>query len=160
MRHRLKRPRHRVTIPRHALAEITEHGWSRFPFETGGILLGTAQGHDIHIRHVIGPGPNATHERYKFTPDAEWQAAQVAELWSTDTTITYLGDWHTHPEGTTRFSHLDEQTARDIAAYDDARQPNPVMLVLALRRTGKAEAAAARLNRDHLAPAQIRVLDE
>ena len=156
----LRRPRHRLTIPRLALAQMAQQGWSRFPLETGGILLGAGTGDCIKVRHVVGPGPKATHERYRFLPDAEWQAAQVTNLWNEDRTITYLGDWHTHPEGTTRFSDLDEQTARDIASYDAARQPNPVMVVLALGRSGKAEAAAVRLSRGHLAPAQIRVLDE
>ena len=160
MPYRLRRPRHRLTIPRDALADIAAHGWKHFPLETGGILLGKTTGHEITVTHVIGPGPDAEHQRYKFLPDTDWQAAQVAGAWAEDQTTTYLGDWHTHPEGTTRLSALDEQTARGIAAYGPARQPNPVMLVLALSRTGNSAAAAARLAHGHLEAARIQVDNE
>src|SRR3546814_7384631 len=42
---------------------------------------------------------------------------------------TYLGDWHTHPDGTDVLSRADKATLRRIARTPDARAPRPVMLI-------------------------------
>lgn len=135
---------------------LTE-GWRTWPFETGGILLGRDQGTRTQVNAVIGPGPTAVHERYGFQPDSDWQAEQVAAAWRRDPALEYLGDWHTHPGGTTRFSRLDTGTAMSIAAADAARQPSPVMVVLALGRGGRCNVAAARLAGTRLVPLQIEM---
>lgn len=160
VRRRLKLDRHlRLTIAAPSLAQMAHLAWSQFPLETGGVLLGRAHETDVQVEHVIGPGPGATHERYRFTPDAAWQANEVADLWSADNTVAYLGDWHTHPEGTTRLSDLDAQTARDIAASQAARQPTPVMMVVALSRQGLTEIAAARFANGRIVPMRVQLRD-
>lgn len=68
--------------------------------------------------------------------------------------IEYLGDWHTHPGGRARPSHLDKKTLGDIAAFDAARQPNPVMLIVALNEDGTAAPAAI----EHGARARVHSL--
>ncbi|GAA1150716.1 Mov34/MPN/PAD-1 family protein [Nocardioides aquiterrae] len=147
---RLSRRRELLRIPAHLLQEAVAEGWSKWPLETGGILLGKP-GPDGHVvTDLIGPGPEGRHERYGFTPDSDWQAEQVAARWATDSNLHYLGDWHTHPGGSTRLSRLDRSTARDIAAYEEARQPNPFMLVLALGRDQTVRVGAARLINDRL----------
>lgn len=93
---------------------------------------------------MLGPGPLAEHSRWQFTPDSEWQAARIAEAWTRNHSIEYLGDWHTHPDGPARFSGLDVSTAQQIAVSPDARQPNPVMLVVALSARRGPRLAAGR----------------
>lgn len=125
-----------LTISGATFATILTDGWASWPMETGGLLLGRRtdqHGLGAVAVHVIGPGPKARHERYGFEPDATWQAEQVATAWSQDNTLEYLGDWHTHPGGTTRFSPLDHAAALTIAAAPLARQPNPIMVVAALQ---------------------------
>ena len=43
---------------------------------------------------------------------------------------TYLGDWHSHPNGGGRLSSLDRRTLAMIAGFDAARAPRPLMAVL------------------------------
>lgn len=142
---RLTRRRHLLYVPARLLATALTEGWSKWPMETGGIILGrpTTDGHIV--TDLIGPGPGAQHARYGFVPDSDWQAQQVADCWSVNPAITYLGDWHTHPGGTTRLSRLDRGTVRDIAAYEEARQPSPYMLVMAMGQDQSDKIGASRL---------------
>jgi len=144
----LSRPAGRLTILSTALATLLTDGWATWPMETGGLLLGHRANHhglDAVAVRVIGPGPKARHERYGFEPDATWQAEQVAIAWTQDSALEYLGDWHTHPAGTTRFSPLDHATARTIAAAPLARQPKPIMVVAALQADLSSRIAAGVL---------------
>jgi integrative and conjugative element protein (TIGR02256 family) len=144
----LSRPAGSLFIPGTTLASILTDGWATWPMETGGLLLGHRVDHhglDAVAVRVIGPGPKARHERYGFEPDATWQAEQVATAWTQDNTLEYLGDWHTHPAGTTRFSPLDLAAAQTIAAAPLARQPHPIMVVAALQADLSSRIAAGVL---------------
>ena len=140
-----------------ALAAICTEAWNNWPNETGGILLGKTTRHGAQVTAVVGPGPHARHERYNFTPDADWQASQVAALWRQDRSLEYLGDWHTHPAGTTKASRLDIETAQTIADHQAARQPEPFMLVAALRRDTTIRLGAAQYRQGRLRRASLQV---
>jgi integrative and conjugative element protein (TIGR02256 family) len=102
--------------------------------ETGGILLGwsSPDGDDHVVAEMIGPGPNATHWRTRFRPDGLWQERRLAERYkSSGRRLTYLGDWHSHPRGSDHPSKRDIRTARKIAAHEEARASQPLMLILA-----------------------------
>jgi integrative and conjugative element protein (TIGR02256 family) len=104
------------------------------PNETGGILLGyeVPADHAVVITHLIGPGPKAKSSRALFVPDGIWQEAEVARIYeASGRRATYLGDWHSHPDGIARPSKKDERTARDIAQTLEARIANPLMLIAA-----------------------------
>ena len=148
-----------LQIPALALSHLQYAAWRTWPYETGGILLGHASEGGATVTVVVGPGPEAKHARYGFTPDADWQAAQVAEAWKAQTSIEYLGDWHTHPGGTTRFSDLDRKAALTISEAPAARQPRPAMLVMALGADGHVGLAAAFLVGGRLRAAKVVVLE-
>jgi integrative and conjugative element protein (TIGR02256 family) len=131
----LTRTRGTLVLNRGVLAELHRSGWDAYPNETGGVLLGhqtPADRFGAVVRHLVGPGPAAVHKPRRFEPDHEWQAAQVAQLWTRDQSLEYLGDWHTHPSGSVDLSPMDRDALRVIAASPDADQPHPVMLVVAL----------------------------
>jgi integrative and conjugative element protein (TIGR02256 family) len=111
------------------LTQADEHA----PYETGGLLLGYRHTPtEVVITDAIGPGPLAVHRRTGFDPDTYWQSAELARRYdAADRRIRYLGDWHTHPGGTTTLSRTDRRTLRAIARHLDAQCPHPVMAVLA-----------------------------
>ncbi|MEJ2102469.1 MAG: hypothetical protein P8X68_21245, partial [Desulfobacterales bacterium] len=47
--------------------------------ETGGILIGAANGGDMIVPFVIGSGPNAGRSPVRFKPDVEWQQERLDE---------------------------------------------------------------------------------
>jgi len=105
--------------------------------ETGGVLMGY-RAHNSAERvatHVIGPGPNAIHEEFRFVPDHDYQLAEITRLYETSgRRLEYLGDWHSHPNAEGYLSDKDLETLNRIARSRTARVENPVMLVMAGRR--------------------------
>lgn len=140
-----------ILIEREHLEEMLLEGRRMFPLETGGVLMGFASAGRVVVTSVIGPGPRAVHRRTSFTPDAEWQQARVAELYErSGRRDTYLGDWHTHPGGSTRASFTDWVAAWTIARSREARCPNPVMVILSIAKDGAASVGAYRWDRHRL----------
>ena len=124
-------------LPRLAVELIQLEAGEVFPLETGGILMGYWAEPDVVITDVIGPGPKAVHYPMGFLPDAEYHENEVARIYQqTDRISTYLGDWHTHPCGSTRLSRRDRKTMQRIARSDEARCTKPLMGVFA---GGKSE---------------------
>lgn len=104
------------------------------PCETGGVLLGywVVAPPVVVVTKAVGPGPRAQHEPNLFVPDHGFHEQQVALAYRDSNAVTtYLGDWHTHPAGRCRLSHLDKTTLRAIARSPAARMPTPLMAVLA-----------------------------
>lgn len=116
-----------------ALDEAATEAASRYPLETGGVLLGwRASAQEVVVTHVVGPGPAAEHRPTSMRPDAAWQQERITDIYSRSGRRTsYLGDWHTHPDGAPSLSPRDISTLRRIARHRDARASQPVMVVLA-----------------------------
>lgn len=148
-----------LAMPPAVVGDLLSEAWRAWPNETGGVLLGISGARGSVVRAVIGPGPAAEHARMSFLPDTDWQRAEVARLWTTAPELEYLGDWHTHPGGSPGLSALDRKTLRSIAEYPDARQPRPVMLVLALSDDGGVRSRAERWARDRSEGVRIEVRD-
>ena len=104
------------------------------PNETGGMLLGwTNPGENlIAVCAVTGPGPNAAHHLTAFEPDTAWQQRHLDAVYTaTDGSVTFVGDWHTHPSGGFGMSRRDRRTMRHTARTSEARTPHPLMGLLA-----------------------------
>jgi integrative and conjugative element protein (TIGR02256 family) len=122
----------RLFLPRALLVQMEAEARSHAPNETGGVMLGTAIDSAVWVEAVIGPGPRAVHRRASFTPDWEDQQREIATAYEqSGRRLAYLGDWHTHPGGGAHLSPTDTRTLRSIARHCAARQPNPIMAVLA-----------------------------
>jgi len=99
--------------------------------ETGGVLMGYWSDDSAVITTAIGPGPEAIGTMRRFRPNSEWQKLEIARVYqASGRTVTYLGDWHSHPRRLPLPSRLDVRTARRISTFDDAGAPNPLMLIV------------------------------
>ena len=100
--------------------------------ETGGMLLGYWRGHHVVITAATGPGPEAQRGTAWFRPDQQWQTEVLSRTYAASgRTITYLGDWHTHPGGGGSPSRTDRRTMRAVKREAAARQPRPLMGIVA-----------------------------
>lgn len=128
------------------------------PLETGGVLLGYEDAEErslLQLRAMVGPGPKAIHLRDRFEPDSEWQRDRIATIYrESGHIVTYLGDWHSHPQGSKHPSRLDRRTARNIARCAGARIDRPLM-VIASRDTDKWLLCAYRYERRRLRAADL-----
>jgi integrative and conjugative element protein (TIGR02256 family) len=124
-----------VWLPVRLLAEMSDHAGEHLPNETGGMLLGWRLEEQIVIVALVQAGPRAKHARDRFHPDGAWQQRNLADIYhESGRTITYLGDWHSHPRGPRRPSGADRETAAKVAAEPDARVPEPLTVIVARRR--------------------------
>ena len=131
--------------------------WS--PCETGGVLLGIAQGDDLEILEVVHGGPDARRERTCFVPDGLWQREEIAQRYAASArTLEYLGDWHSHPAGG-KPSALDRSTAAHIAASPDARCPRPLFIIVT-RQDGAWTLRGYRFVRGRFRRAAVREDDQ
>jgi integrative and conjugative element protein (TIGR02256 family) len=112
---------------------MLEMAEQHFPLETGGMLIGydTDDGSAV-VTEIIGAGPRARHRLMAFRPDHEYQQKELDEIFHrSDGVETYLGDWHTHPNGFHALSAKDKRVLKRIANTETAQRPHPIMLVLA-----------------------------
>ena len=123
----------RIWVKEAVIKEIFLQGEELLPKETGGILMGyTVESIDFVITNIIGPGKNAVHGDTTFQPDQRFHEDEIARIYEeSGGLITYLGDWHTHPNSYPYLSSKDQQTIVSIAKYKEARLSNPLMLIAA-----------------------------
>jgi integrative and conjugative element protein (TIGR02256 family) len=134
-----------VWITERELEHIEREANGAYPRETGGVLLGYSANGSFVVTDIIGPGPRAVHRLWHFKPDAAYHEAEVARVYlSSGRMHTYLGDWHTHPDGIARMSFTDGRTLRRIARTRAARVNNPIMLISAGSPTNGWENSAWR----------------
>jgi len=97
--------------------------------ETGGVLM-AYWSDDLRSHHNRAWSRPRSRWR-RFRPNSEWQKREIARVYqASGRTVTYLGDWHSHPGWLPLPSRLDVRTARRISTFDDARAPNPLMLIV------------------------------
>jgi integrative and conjugative element protein (TIGR02256 family) len=122
-----------VWISAKLLSSLAEEAEKHAPNETGGVLMGYwADPSSLVIRVCLGPGPAAIHEKYRFVPDHEYHVTEVENIFrQSNGSCTYLGDWHSHPEGAPLLSQKDRRTLKFIATDAKARAPAPIMLLVA-----------------------------
>lgn len=100
------------------------------PMETGGLLLGYWAEDQAVVVEATTPGPDAGFAVDRYVPDGRWDEMQVAAVYErTGGLITYLGDWHSHPDGRRRLSALDRATIANISGDTSARAPRALMAI-------------------------------
>lgn len=117
-----------------ALERMQLEAQRRAPLETGGVLMGhwAEDQAGVVIADVVGPGPKAVHKRMSFVPDHLYQEREIARLYrESGRRVTYLGDWHSHPEGPLELSVIDRLTQLRIGKHLTARAPRALMALVA-----------------------------
>ncbi len=84
--------------------------------EAGGILLGSYRGRDLEIVGHTKPGVGDRRSAHFFERrDAAHQSAADTAWATSGGTVTFVGEWHTHPAGEVQPSTIDLQTWRSQA---------------------------------------------
>lgn len=128
--------------------EIARH----YPMETGGLLVGYwPNEHEVIVTGIIGPGPKAKHSTNSFFPDNRWQRRELARVYArSGRRVTYLGDWHSHPNGNPSPSRQDAATAKTIASYPAARCPRPLIFIIGCDRKKRLDIRSYLWSSDQL----------
>ena len=121
----------KVWIARAAVEELVDEAAEEPELEIGGVLVGYWADGAAVITGIVGPGPTAVRKKRRFRPDSKWQSQEIARIYEeSGRTVTYLGDWHSHPKLPPMPSLLDVKTAKNISQTKESRTPKPIMLIL------------------------------
>ena len=81
---------------------------SLFKKEKGGIFLGKERADSIEIVEATIPQKGDISSRFNFKRKSKNHQEIAMNRWSnSDSTITYLGEWHTHPQRIAKPSNID-----------------------------------------------------
>ena len=115
-----------VDLSESARQEAIEAADAVHPLETGGILVGTEIDRRLTVSGVVEVAdPDAEQNSYHMGEGAVAEALALAR--EADSRVGYLGEWHSHPDGSGP-STLDVATMLSIAAGSDSA--NPVLLLV------------------------------
>lgn len=89
--------------------------------ERGGILIGRQRGPHLEITDYTEPGAMDASALYSFTKsDPKHGLAAKAAGRQSGGTDTYLGEWHTHPQGNPVPSDIDRGTWKTVSKQQGA----------------------------------------
>lgn len=109
------------------LKEVKMH----YPLETGGMLLGYLEDKNYYIMDLIDCGPDAVHKCDYFLPDGKYQQPILEQkYYKSNGKITFLGDWHSHPDGDSYLSKLDKKTLKNISEDEGAQITEPIFIII------------------------------
>ncbi|UPU34496.1 Mov34/MPN/PAD-1 family protein [Geomonas paludis] len=123
----------RVWLPKRLVEGLILEAEKKAPLETGGVLAGyrSEDNSNIVVTTFVGPGPRAVHKRESFTPDEDYDKDQINKIFDkSHGTVTYLGDWHTHPGAKAYLSGLDKVALQNIGNLRETHVQVPLMLIL------------------------------
>ena len=106
---------------------------SEYPNENGGILIGrySTDRHTVHIEKIVVPVEKMT-GRTMFMRNTKGME-KVWEQLAKDG-LRYVGEWHSHPNGSTKYSSTDLATMVEIEK--EVSIENPLLLIVGVRSDG------------------------
>jgi [CysO sulfur-carrier protein]-S-L-cysteine hydrolase len=113
------------------LDKIRAHIASHSPKEFGGIFSGLRRESSYFIIDIVLP-EKYENSRVQFTRHPDNLNIYLKNVYgNTSGAIEYLGEWHSHPGGSNRFSGHDLTTMKAIASDDGVKMENPLLLIIA-----------------------------
>ena len=111
---------------------MTELARAAYPSETGGILVGSIAGGRVHVIAATDAGPGAIQSPTLFLRDGPYCQRRLEELIRVDPGVTYVGEWHSHPNHSPEPSGTDVASLASISADPHFRAEVPVMIIVSL----------------------------
>lgn len=113
--------------------QIQVQAEGEYPNENGGMLAGrySADRHTVYIENVVVPKEKQT-GRTTFMRNPKG----LEKMWNqlARKGLRYVGEWHSHPNGSTQYSSTDMAAMIDIEK--EVAIENPIMLIVGVRNCG------------------------
>ena len=122
-----------VVIDAQVLRQIEELAVGGFPNEDGGMLVGrySDDKKTVFVTRVIAPtmklATRTGFERKVDGMEGIWEELSKEGL-------RYVGEWHSHTNGTTQYSQKDYESMRDIE--EEVTIQNPLLMIVGVRKGG------------------------
>lgn len=138
-----------LRISQALLDEMQSMAITAFPNETGGMLAGciSVDKQEATIERLVMP--TKTESTYvSFLRETGGMQLTWEEL--TKQGCIYLGEWHTHPNGSTQYSHTDFMAMESIVNDDNVSLITPLLFILSVNSNGVSDTAAYIYNNHSL----------
>ncbi|MDM0078695.1 Mov34/MPN/PAD-1 family protein [Variovorax sp. J2P1-59] len=114
-------PRQRLIVVEHALKQMQAFAQRRsWDSEAGGVLLGRhlLDSHDVVVDEVSTPQTGDRRSRFGFFRSSKHEHVARQRWMEENSTLAYLGLWHTHPERDPTPSGVDQRDWQQAIAGD------------------------------------------
>lgn len=115
------------------LKKMRKHGKEHYPNEYGGLLVGRYSDDlkSVLIEQTVLPKEFKS-SRFKFERGVRGLKKVLHDFFKQTPSLSYVGEWHTHPDGTSVPSITDVAALRMIAQHDEVFIENPVLLIIGM----------------------------
>ena len=114
------------------LEKMIRLGKMYFPKEFGGILTGIKSEEHLIILDIEVPVKFESNKN-GFVRHPDFLNDYLQEIFvKSNNQIEYLGEWHTHPNGSTQFSSQDLTSMKEIAENLDVNNVTPLLIILSI----------------------------
>ncbi len=113
------------------IQRIANYGASKYPKEFGGLLLGRYINHHktVVVENTLLPKKYKS-SRYFFERGSEGLRESLELHYNSLPSLIYVGEWHTHPDGTAKPSSLDLKSMKELANDNNVLIKNPLLMIL------------------------------
>lgn len=115
-------------------------GKDHYPNEFGGFLIGyyTNDNKKLQVTDIILP------TQYEGLPFSFYRSSEgiekvLKELYEQVPQKYYVGEWHTHPNGSTMYSQTDLNAMISIEQCPTVKIHNPILLIISILENGLSE---------------------
>ena len=124
-----------IDIRDNLLVEMVRHGQNFYPNEYGGILVGRYVENNtvVRIEEIVLPISYKA-SAYSFERGTKGLRDALLKHFKSNPSLIYVGEWHTHPNGSTMPSVTDTGALNKIAQDESVFIENPVLVIVALNK--------------------------
>lgn len=108
---------------------------NHYPNEFGGFLIGYYSD-DLKKLHVTGyilPKKYSS-SKISFTRNTKGTESIFKKMYAEEPRRYYVGEWHSHPNGSTGYSNTDLLAMVDIVKCETVKIHNPILLILSVEK--------------------------
>ena len=118
------------------LKEISDMGIKKYPREFGGLLIGHYNDNYTSLTITCTLLPEKFNgSRYLFERSIDGLKESIVKLYNLQPRQYYIGEWHTHPDGSTNYSNTDLNAMIEIENCEAVGINNPILLIVSVSRT-------------------------
>jgi integrative and conjugative element protein (TIGR02256 family) len=123
-----------ILIPQRCLELMLQELLSYYPNEFGGVLIGIRDKEKTIVVDFVTP-TNFSISRKKFVRDNKYLNEELERIYRMSYgKLEYLGEWHSHPEGCTKFSNDDKTSMLKIATDLNVGFNFPFLIIFSLNK--------------------------
>ena len=130
MRYKLDSKGLSLKISNNILLAIYDQARDAFPNETGGMLAGRYIDSNTAIVEYLVKSKKNIGSTTSFVRRADGIDEEWARL--KENNCEYLGEWHSHPNGSVYYSTVDSNAMINIANDENVLIKNPLLLIVSL----------------------------